>query len=90
MSKDDLLNILDSSSTHTLYSNFIERIKSYQIINIYLVDNELIKIGSGGQIKKHDILSITPDYITIQYDSHVTDIMFSAIKKIEYFSGLND
>lgn len=90
MSKDDLLNILDSSSTHTLYSSFIERIKSYQIINIYLVDNELIKIGSGGQIKKHDILSITPDYITIQYDSHVTDIMFSAIKKIEYFSGLND
>lgn len=90
MSKDDLLNILDSSSTHTLYSDFIRRIENYQIINIYLVDNELIKIGSGGQIKKHDILSITPDYITIQYDSHVTDIMFSAIKKIEYFSGLND
>ena len=90
MSKDDLLNILDSSSTHTLYSDFMKRIENYQIINIYLVDNELIKIGSGGQIKKHNILSVTPDYITIQYDSHVTDIMFSAIKKIEYFSGLND
>ena len=54
-----------------------------------MVDDELIKIGSGSKIKKDDVITITPDFVTIRYDSHITDVMFSGIKKIEYFSGYN-
>lgn len=85
MTKIDLMNALNTSSSHTLYINFLDKIQDYEIINIFLVDNELIKIGSGSTLKKKNIIDVTPDYLTIKYDSHITDVMFTAIKKIEYY-----
>lgn len=85
MTKIDLMNALNTSSSHTLYINFLDKIQDYEIINIFLVDNELIKIGSGSTLKKKNIIDVTPDYFTIKYDSHITDVMFTAIKKIEYY-----
>lgn len=85
MSKEDLLQALHAPSYHTLYTEFLNKIQDYEIINIFLVDGELIKIGSGSKLKKSNIITITPDFITIQYDSHITDVMFTAIKYIEYY-----
>ena len=85
MSKEDLLQALNAPSYHTLYIEFLKKIQDYEIINIFLVDGELIKIGSGSKLKKSNIITITPDFITIQYDSHITDVMFTAIKYIEYY-----
>lgn len=85
MSKEDLLQALHAPSHHTLYTEFLNKIQDYEIINICLVDGELIKIGSGSKLKKNSIITVTPDFITIQYDSHITDVMFTAIKYIEYY-----
>lgn len=85
MSKDDLMSVLGTSSSHTLHTEFMSKIRDKEIINIFLVNEELIKIGNGSDIKKEDIINITPDYLTIKYDSHITDVMFTAISKIEYY-----
>lgn len=85
MSKEDLMNIIGSQSHHTLYNTFLDNIKNRTIINIYMVDGELIKIGGDSDLNKNNIFKVTPDFITIKYDSHLTDYMFSAIKKIEYY-----
>lgn len=85
MSKEDLMNIIGSQSYHTLYDTFLDNIKNRTIINIYMVDGELIKIGGDSDLNKDNIFKVTPDFITIKYDSHLTDYMFSAIKKIEYY-----
>lgn len=85
MSKKDLMNIVDSQSHHALYNTFLETIQHYSIINIYMVDGELIKIGGDSDLTKGNVFKITPDFITIKYDSHLTDYMFNAIKKIEYY-----
>lgn len=85
MSKEDLMNIVGSSSHHTLYDTFLDNIKYRTIVNIYMVDGELVKIGGDSDLTKDSVLEVTPDYITIKYDSHLTDYMFNAIKKIEYY-----
>lgn len=85
MSKEDLMNIIGSQSHHTLYDTFLDNIKNRTIINIYMVDGELVKIGGDSDLTKDNIFKITFDCITIKYDSHLTDYMFSAIKKIEYY-----
>lgn len=85
MSKTDLMNAINGSSAHTLYDVFLDKIKSYSIINIYMMNGELIKIGGDSNLRKKNIADITPDFITILYDSHLTDYMFSAIIKIEYY-----
>lgn len=84
MSKEDLMNVLGTSSSHSL-SNLKDKIQPYEIINIYLTTGELIKIGNGSNIKKEDIIDVTSDFITIKYDSHITDVMFTGISKVEYY-----
>lgn len=85
MSKMDLINAINGPSAHTLYNVFLDKIKSYSIINIYMIDGELVKIGGDSNLNKKNITDITPDFITISYDSHLTDYMFNAIIKIEYY-----
>ena len=85
MSKEDLLNIGFASTESNFYKRLQKGIDQSTIVNIYMVDGELIKIGSGSKIKKEAIIYIDNDIITIQYDSHQTDILINNIKKVEYY-----
>lgn len=87
MSKEDLMNIIGSSSTNSLYDELKKRVKTALIINIYLVDGEQIKIGPGSpdRLSVSSIINITNDFLTIKFDSHQSNIMYNGIKKIEYF-----
>ena len=82
MSKVDLMKALDSSSVHTLYDTLEDKLKQHSLVNLHTVNGECVKIKGDKYIFVKDI---TPDYITIQFDSHVSDYMFTAIEKIEYF-----
>lgn len=82
MSKADLMKALDSSSVHTLYDTLEKKLSQYSLVNLYTVNGECIKIKGDKYIS---VIDVTPDYITIQFDSHVSDYMFTAIEKIEYF-----
>lgn len=85
MAKIDLMNALDSSSDFSIKLQDI--VKKALIINIYLNNGELIKVGDGSleKIQVSDITNISNDFFTIKYDSHDTDILFTSISKIEYF-----
>lgn len=86
MSKDDLMNLIGGENNHTLYKEFKDKIQQSTIINVYMIgDKQPVKIGKGGEVEKTEVIKITPDYFTIQYDSHKTDYMYTGIKKIEYF-----
>lgn len=82
MSKMDLMKALDSSSVHTLCDTLEDSIKLSSIVKMYTVTGECIKLKGDKYISLKDI---TPDYITVQFDSHTTDYMFTAIEKIEYY-----
>ena len=82
MSKADLMKVLDSSNVHTLYDTLENRLHSHSLVNLYTVTGECVKIKGDKHIS---IIDITPDYISIQFDSHVSDYMFTAIEKIEYY-----
>ena len=47
----------------------------------------MIKIGGGSphRLKMSSIINISNDFLTIKFDSHDTDILFTSISKIEYF-----
>ena len=86
MSKEDLMNAFGVSVSD--FSNKLQdQIQTALIINIYLHNGELIKLGQGSpdKLMVSSIVDISNDFLTIQYDSHDTDILFSAISKIEYF-----
>lgn len=86
MSKEDLMNAFGVSTSD--FSNKLQdQIQTALIINIYLHNGELIKLGQGSpdKLMVSSIVNISNDFLTIQYDSHDTDILFSAISKIEYF-----
>ena len=86
MSKEDLMNAFGVSASD--FSNKLQdQIQTALIINIYLHKGELIKLGQGSpdKLMVSSIVDISNDFLTIQYDSHDTDILFSAISKIEYF-----
>lgn len=61
------------------------RISKALIINIYLLNSECIKLGSGSMLKVTDIINISDTFITIKYDSHETNVFYTSILKIEYF-----
>lgn len=82
MSKMDFMKALDSSSVHTLCDTLEDNLKSFHIVKLYTVNGECVKIKGDKYISVKDI---TPDYITVQFDSHVSDYMFTAIEKIEYY-----
>ena len=86
MSKEDLMNAL-GGSPHALMDELQKRIKNVLIINIYLYNGEIIKIGDGSpdKLKISSIINITNDFLTIKYDSHETNVLYTAIMKIEYF-----
>ena len=86
MSKKDLMNAL-GVPPHSLMGELQERVKKALIINIFLHNGECIKIGDGSaeNLKISSIVDITNDFLTVKYDSHETNIMYTAIAKIEYF-----
>lgn len=63
------------------------RMDKVLIINIYLLNGECIKLGAGSKdmLKVSDIVNISDTFLTIKYDSHETNIMYTSILKIEYF-----
>ena len=84
----DLVNALGVSS-NALADELKNRIdKGVLIINIYLANGEMIKIGDGSpeRVKISSIVNITNDFLTVKYDSHETNIMYNSIVKIEYFN----
>lgn len=84
MSKQDLMSVINSSSVHALYDTLLPRIKDSSIVKIYTLNGDCIKIKGDKTIC---IIDITDSYITVKFDSHISDIMFSAIEKIEYYGG---
>ena len=86
MSKQDLMNAFNIGS-NPLIDELKVQIKECSTINIYLLNGELIKLGAGSLelLKLSAITNITDSFLTIQYDSHRTDILYTAIAKIEYF-----
>ena len=85
MSKEDLLNLLPSTSDTFFIEHLQKNFSSHTIINIYMSDGELVKVGSGSHIKKDAVKEINSIFITIEYDSHKTDYFISNIVKIEYY-----
>ena len=84
MSKEDLMNLINSSSTHSLYTTLLPRIKDSSIVKLYTIDGECVRIKGDKNIQ---VLDVTNEYITVKFDSHIADIMFNAIAKIEYYGG---
>ena len=91
LSTKDLINAFGAASNSVIRSDFSiklkEEVQKALIINIYLNNGELIKIGDGSleRVQISDIVNISNDFFTVRYDSHDTDILFSSISKIEYF-----
>ena len=84
MSKKDLISSYDSQSLSLLHIDIYNKIKKSAIVNIYTCSGECIKAKDG----RHDfITSINSDFITLTFDSHITDIMFQSIERIEYYGG---
>ena len=86
MSKEDLISAFGASSSD--FSNKLQdEIRKALIINVYLNNGEMIKIGDGSpeRLQISSITDISNDFFTIQYDSHETDILYTSISKIEYF-----
>ena len=82
MSKADLMKAFDSSSVHTLYDTLEDDIKKATIVKLYTISGECIRIKGEKYISVADI---TPHYITVQFDSHKTNYMYTGIEKIEYY-----
>lgn len=80
----DLKEIMGTSSAHTLSLELKNKIENSAIVNIHTVTGECFKIKGD---KYTRIIAITPDYITIRFDSHVSDVMYSAIEHIDYYGG---
>ena len=85
MSETDLRKLMEQGNSIAL--ELKERIKTATIVNIYTFNDECIKLGPGSDDKLEisSIISINDDFITIQYASHITNILYNAISKIEYF-----
>lgn len=83
MSIEHLQGVMQSS--HTLYNDLPNKIKHSAIVNIFTLSGDCIKIKGDKDI---NVVDITPDYITVSFDSHVADIMYNSIERIEYFGGL--
>lgn len=70
-----------------LQQELCSRVDKVLIINIYLLNGECIKLGAGSKdmLKVSDIINISDTFLTIKYDSHETNILYTSILKIEYF-----
>ena len=84
MSRADLMKALDSSSVHTLYDTLQKEVDKSVIVKLYTTNGECVKIKGDKHIS---IIDIKPDFITVQFDSHKTDYMYTGIEKIEYYQG---
>ena len=83
MSKEDLMKMMGSSS-HLFSTTLLPRIQDSSIVKVYTISGDCIKIKGDKNTK---VVDITNDYVTVKFDSHMTDIMFSAIEKVEYYGG---
>ena len=83
MSKEDLIKMMGSSS-HLLSTTLLPRIQDSSIVKIYMMSGECIRIKGDKNVK---VVDVTDDYITVKFDSHMTDIMFNAIERVEYYGG---
>lgn len=86
MTKEDLMKAF-SSYSNDFSAELKEQAQKALIINIYLNNGEMIKIGDGSpdRLKISAIINIGDTFLTIAYDSHQTDVLFTSISKIEYF-----
>ena len=84
MSKEDLLELMNPMAVHSLYKTLKDKMDNAAIVNVYTVNGNCIKIKGDKHIS---LIDITPDYITVAFDSHVTDIMFTGIESVEYLGG---
>lgn len=86
VAKEDLMNAL-GVQTSDFAENLKKQVQRALIINIYLNNGDMIKIGGGSphRLKMSSIINISNDFLTIKFDSHDTDILFTSISKIEYF-----
>ena len=86
MSDLDIQKIM--GTTNTTKNIIKERVKNALIVNIYTNTGECIKLGGGSPDKLtiESIYSINDDSITIAFSSHLTDIFYSNIVKIEYYN----
>ena len=86
MSKEDLMNAFGANSSD-FAKRLQEQVNKALIINVYLNNGDMIKIGDGSpdRLKISSIFNISNDYFSIKYDSHDTDILYASISKIEFF-----
>lgn len=87
MTKEDLIKAFGSNS-NDFSVHFKEQVQKALIINVYLNNGDMIKIGDGSldRLKISAISNISDTFFTITYDSHqATDILFTSISRIEYF-----
>lgn len=87
MTKEDLIKAFGSNS-NDFSVHFKEQVQKALIVNIYLNNGDMIKIGDGSldRLKISAISNISDTFFTITYDSHqTTDILFTSISRIEYF-----
>ena len=68
-----------------LYDDLEKKINNSVNVLVYTLNGDIIKIKGD---KNTSIIAVTPDSITVQFDSHISDIMFNAIEKIEYYGGV--
>lgn len=84
MTDIDLMKALNVPPS-SFYLDLKEKVDKFAIINVHTISGKVIKIKGSTTIH---LINIEPDYLTLQFDSHQSDIMFSAIEEIEYFGSV--
>lgn len=84
MTRNNLQSLIDVSNS--IKQRLEDKINASYIINIYTND-EVIKLGPGSNdyLSIDSIIALDDDFLTIEYESHETDIMYNSIIKIEYY-----
>lgn len=82
MTESDLLNIIAEPSA---YPDLADKIAQSAIVNVHTVSGDCIKVKGDKNIR---VINITPRYITVGFDSHIVDILFTGIEYVEFFGGL--
>ena len=71
-------------SSHLFSTTLLPRIQDSSIVKVYTVSGDCIRIKGDKNTK---VIDVTDNYITVKFDSHMADIMFNAIEKVEYYGG---
>lgn len=82
MTEFDLLNAISAPS---VYPDLADKIAQSAIVNVHTVSGDCIKVKGD---KNTHVIDITSQYITVGFDSHIVDILFTGIEYVEFFGGL--